>query len=149
MIQENIVQREAMKAPAANKDSALQSVTGGNETAALNEQLNDMRRDNGQDKVTEDQSSYSVTIRQAGNPSASWSGDVIGPPQLIPLKTVNVLAAGKTVIVLDKSNKKLWQTVLTYDIMGGDQQASRKTLVMVTALAWSMTARFMFLTRPC
>ncbi|HEY3761301.1 MAG TPA: PQQ-binding-like beta-propeller repeat protein [Verrucomicrobiae bacterium] len=124
LVQENVVQHEAMKAPARNKDSALQNVTGGDETAALNEQLNDMRRDNGQDKVTEDQSSYSVTIRQASNPTASWTGEVTGPPQLIALKTVNVLAAGKTVIVFDKSNKKLWQTALTYDITGGDNQSS-------------------------
>jgi outer membrane protein assembly factor BamB len=122
MTQENFVQREAMKQP--EKNSALESVTGGNETDAINEQLNDMQRQKGADTVTEDQSTYSVTIRQAGNPSASWTGDVTGPPQLIPLKTVNVLAAGKTVIVLDKSNKKLWQTVLTYDITGGDQQSS-------------------------
>jgi outer membrane protein assembly factor BamB len=119
MIQENIVQREAMKAPASN--SALESVSGGNEEAAVNEQLNDMQRQNGADKVTEDQSTYSITIRQAGSPQNSWTGEVIGPPQLIPLKTVNVLAAGKTVIVLDKTNKKLWQTTLTYDVTGGKQ----------------------------
>ena len=34
------------------------------------------------------------------------------------LKTVNVIAAGKTVIVLDKSNKKLWQAALTYNVSG-------------------------------
>ena len=121
MIQENIVQREAMKAPESN--SALGSVTGGNETAAINEQLNDMQRQNGADKVTEDESTYSVAFRQAGSPQNSWTGEVIGPPQLIPLKTVNVLAAGKTVIVFDKWNKKLWQTTLTYDVTGGDKQS--------------------------
>jgi hypothetical protein len=124
MTQENLVQREAMKAPAPTRDTSLQNATGGNETTAINEQLNEMQRDNGADKVTEDQSTYSVTIRQAGNATASWTGEVIGPPELYPLKTVNVLAAGKTVIVFDKTNKKLWQTALTYDITGGDQKFS-------------------------
>jgi outer membrane protein assembly factor BamB len=32
---------------------------------------------------------------------------------------VNVIAAGKTVIVLDKVNKKLWQAALTYDVGTG------------------------------
>jgi outer membrane protein assembly factor BamB len=35
---------------------------------------------------------------------------------LFALKTVNVIAAGKTVIVLDPSNKKLWDTTTTYPI---------------------------------
>jgi hypothetical protein len=121
VVQANFVQREAMKAPPSN--SALESVNGGNETAAINEQLNDMQRQNGADKVTEDQSTYSVTIRQAGSPGNSWTGEVVGPPELIPLKTVNVLAAGKTVIVFDKTNKKLWQTAFTYDITGGEKQS--------------------------
>jgi outer membrane protein assembly factor BamB len=38
---------------------------------------------------------------------------------LFVLKTVNVVAAGKNVIVLDKANKKLWQTALTFPVSGG------------------------------
>jgi outer membrane protein assembly factor BamB len=35
-----------------------------------------------------------------------------------------VLAAGKTVIVFDKTNKKLWQATLTYNIASGMQSAT-------------------------
>lgn len=122
LVQANFVQREAMKAAPAQ--SALANVTGGNETAAINEQLNEMQRNNGKDKVTEDESTYSVAIHQAGSSDPAWTGEVIGPPKFFPLKTVNVLAAGKTVIVFDKSNKKLWQTEMTYDVTGGGQSAS-------------------------
>ena len=36
-----------------------------------------------------------------GSPGANgvpdWTGEVVGPPTLYPLKTVNVIAAGKTI----------------------------------------------------
>ena len=32
------------------------------------------------------------------------------------LKTVNVVSAGKNIIILDKTNKKIWQTSLTYAV---------------------------------
>ena len=38
---------------------------------------------------------------------------------MFPLKTVNVLAAGKTLIVFDKANKKLWQAALSYSVNNG------------------------------
>ncbi len=41
---------------------------------------------------------------------------------MFPLKTVNVLAGGRSVIVFDKSNKKLWEASLTYPIGGGNRQ---------------------------
>ncbi len=33
---------------------------------------------------------------------------MVGPTTLYPLETVNVLGAGKTIHVLDKTNRKLW-----------------------------------------
>lgn len=118
MIKANFVQHEAMKAPP--KTSALDTVTPMNESAAVNEQLNEMQRNSGNDKVTEDLSTYQVTFRNSSGDE--WTGDVTGPPQLFPLKTINVLTAGKTVMVFDKSNKKLWQAQLTYEVpdAGGD-----------------------------
>jgi outer membrane protein assembly factor BamB len=44
---------------------------------------------------------------------------VIGPAKLYPLQTVNVLAVSKMIIVLDKSNRKLWQSTLAFDVIGG------------------------------
>ncbi len=115
--QANFVQRDAMKASTGN--AALENVNGANEAAAVNEQLNEMQRTTGGDKVIEDLSTYLVTIRKAGSPDEIWSNEVVGPPQLFALKTVNVLAAGKAIVVFDKSNKKLWQADLTYAISAG------------------------------
>jgi hypothetical protein len=122
MTKENIVQRDALKAPAS--DNALNSsdLSSANETKAVNQQLNDIQRTTGGGTVTEDQSTYQVAIRRLNSTTPDWTGEVVGPPQLFPLATVNVVAAGKTLIVLDKSDKLLWQAQATYDITGGDGQ---------------------------
>ena len=117
MLQENIVTREAMRAPP--KKSALDdpNLNGSQTTEVANETLNEMQRNNGGDKVSEDESRYQVTVHIPNSPgTADWTGEVTGSPQLFSLKTVNVIAAGKTVIVLDHSNKKLWQAALTYNV---------------------------------
>lgn len=116
LLEERIVTRSAMKAPP--KKSALDGdVNAAHTTEIANEILNDMQRNNGGDTVTEDESRYKVTVHipdSTGIPD--WTGEVVGQPQLLVLKTVNVVAAGKSVTVLDKNNKKLWQASLTYPI---------------------------------
>jgi hypothetical protein len=101
-----------MKAPP--KKSALNGdLSAANSTEAANDILNEMQRNNGGGNVSEDQSRYQVTLHQPDSTAApDWTGEVTGPPQLFPLKTVNVLAAGKTVIVFDQTNKKLWEATL-------------------------------------
>jgi outer membrane protein assembly factor BamB len=85
-----------------------------------NEILNGLQRDYGGSTVTEDESRYQVTIRRPeSTEAADWTGEVIGPPALFPLRTVNVLTAGKTLIVFDKTNKKLWQSALSYSVAAG------------------------------
>lgn len=122
LTQANFVQREAMKAPPAKSALDNSDLSAANETAAVNEQLNDIQRQNGGDKVTEDDSTYQVALRRPGSTEPDWIGEVVGPPQFFPLATVNVLAAGKTIMVFDKSNKRLWQDHFTYDVTGGDGQ---------------------------
>ena len=120
LLEEHFVTRSAMQAPTGK--SALDSGNVGvmNETAAVNEQLNEMQRNNGGAAVTEDESRYQVTVHLPGSASASdWTSEVIGPPRLFVLKTVNVIAASKSVIVLDKAGKKLWQAALTYSVGAG------------------------------
>ncbi len=118
LLEEHKVTRSAMKA--APKKSALDGDVNAAKTGEIaNELLNEMQRNAGGDTVTEDQSRYQVTVHLPDATAPDWTGEVVGPPQLFPLKTVNVIAAGKTVIVLDKSNKKLWQTTLTYSIPSG------------------------------
>jgi len=50
---------------------------------------------------------------------AAWTAEVIGPPALYPLKTINVVTANKQIIVLDRNNQKLWESPLTYNVVGG------------------------------
>jgi hypothetical protein len=123
LLESHIVTREAMK-------SAGPSVLNGNlnssQTAAVaNETLNEMQRNRGGDKVSEDESLYQVTLRRPDSTGdADWTGEVTGPPALFALKTVNVLTAGKTVTVFDKTNKKLWQAALTFNVAGGNRAAN-------------------------
>jgi hypothetical protein len=121
LLEEHLVTREAMKAPP--KKSVLNGDLTVSKTAdAANEMLNEMQRNNGGGNVSEDQSRYQVTLhRPDSTGTPDWTGEVIGPPQLFPLKTVNVLAAGRTVIVFDQSNKKLWEASLTYPISAGNR----------------------------
>jgi len=119
LIKENIVQREAMRAPPQHSALDNPNLTAANETAAVNEQLNEFQRNRGGDTVTEDDSIYQVVLRRPGSTTPDWTGQVVGSPQFFPLSTINVLAAGKSITVFDKSNKKLWQGNLTYEVTGG------------------------------
>ena len=119
MIEEHFVTRTAMKA--APKKSALDGEVNATKTGEIaNEILNEMQRNSGGDSVTEDDSRYQATVYLPGTAASSdWTGEVVGPPQLFPMKTVNVVAGGKSVIVLDQSNKKMWQAALTYPLSDG------------------------------
>ena len=128
LLESHIVTREAMKTP-SGKSALNGDLNASQENAAINETLNEMQRNRGGDTVQEDQSLYQVTLRRPDSTGAAdWTGQVTGPPALFPLTTVNVLTAGKTVIVFDKTNKQLWQATLTYNVAGGsgvpDEQAS-------------------------
>jgi hypothetical protein len=122
LLEEKIVTHSAMKPAAAAGKSILDSgnLNVANEGDAVNQQLNEMQRKNAGDTVEEDVSRYLVTVRLPDSPdSPVWTNEVVGPPQLFVLKTVNVVVAGKTVIVLDKTNKKMWSASLTYPIPFG------------------------------
>lgn len=119
LIEQRLVARQAMKAPP--KKSALEGqVNMAATTEIANEILNEMQRDRGGATVLEDESRYQVTVRRAdGKPPAAWTAEVIGRPSLFPLRSVNVVTANKKIIVLDKRNQKLWESALTYNVVGG------------------------------
>ena len=127
MVQQNLVTREAMRAPKGKSALNNPNLNASQTTEVANELLNEMQRNNGGDTVTEDESRYQVTVHIPGDSrSNDWTGEVIGSPQLFALKTVNVIAAGKSVIVLDTSNKKLWDATMTYSISAGrDEDETR------------------------
>jgi len=116
VLEAQIVSRTAMRAGAA-KSTLDGTLTAGNSMAAANDQLNELQRSRGGDVIQEDLSRYEVTVRRPGVGQA-WVGEVIGPPRLYPLQTVDVLAANKLIIVLDKSNRKLWESSLAFNVVG-------------------------------
>lgn len=122
MIEPRFIARKAMKDPPAK--SALDgNLTVTKTTEVANEILNEMQRNRGADTVTEDESRYLVKLRRPAEKDVpEWSSEVIGPPAVFPLKTVDVVTAGKTVIVLDKSSKKRWQSSLTYNVIGDSER---------------------------
>jgi hypothetical protein len=115
----NIVARSAMKA--APKKSALDGPVNAAATMDIaNELLNEMARNAGADIVRENLSKYKVKLHRGGGPEVpDWEGEVVGEPEVYPQATVNVLAAGKKVIVLDQQNKVKWETALNFPIAGG------------------------------
>jgi len=117
LIESRITHRTAMKAP-PSKSALDGAVTVSKTTEVANEILNEMQRSRGGDVVEEDESRYQVAIRRP-DAKEDWRGEGTGPPSLFPLQTVNVLAANKTVLVFDKTNKKLWQSQLNYNVPKG------------------------------
>jgi len=117
MLEEHITTRSAMKSTAGEKSVLNGTLNASQSLEAANEILNDMQRQRGGDVIQEDESKYFVKLRTPDGKN-EWSGEVIGPPHLYPCKTVNVVAANKTVIVLDKNNRKLWQSSLQYNVNG-------------------------------
>ena len=122
LLEEKSITHEAMKAPP--KKSALDGDVNAAHTGDIaNELLNEMQRNGGNDTVEEDASRYRVTVHLPDAAGVSdWTAEVTGAPAIFPLKTVNVVTAGTTVIVLDQTNRKLWQATLTYAISGGDKE---------------------------
>jgi hypothetical protein len=95
LLEEHFVTRSAMKAP-PQKSVINGDLNASKSTDAANEILNEMQRNRGGDSVTEDESRYQVTVHlpdSAG--TADWTGEVVGPPQLFALKSVNVIVARK------------------------------------------------------
>jgi hypothetical protein len=116
LLEQHLVKRAAMKAP-AGKSVINGDLTASQGTEVANETLNEMQRANGGDQVTEDESRYQVTVRRPGAAETpDWTGEVVGPPVVYALKTVNVLTAGKSVTVLDQANNKQWTAALTYNV---------------------------------
>ena len=98
------------------RKSVLESgVTGRNASEAIAEVVGEWQREEPGLARGEDESKYAVTLhRILGGASVDWTGEVIGPPALYSLPTVDVLVAGKMIRVFDKSNKKLWEAGLGF-----------------------------------
>lgn len=117
MLEHKTIAHDVVRAP-KKKTSLVDSgkLTAGQSLEAAQEMANDMRRQGDDGKVEEDVSTYQVTVhRRFAKDVSDWTSEVTGEPEFFPLKTVDVVAAGKNIYVLDKSNKKLWEAKLTYN----------------------------------
>ncbi|MFO1477082.1 MAG: PQQ-binding-like beta-propeller repeat protein [Verrucomicrobiota bacterium] len=113
MLEARYTERKAMK-DAPSKTSIDGELTVSKTAEAANEILNEIQRSRGGDTITENNSLYEVGIRCPGDKDAPpWTGQVSGPPDIFLLKTVRVIAAGKSITVLDHHNRKLWQAELS------------------------------------
>ncbi len=129
------------------------SVLDGNVTAdsgldLAQEMANDSRREVTGGVEMEDVSRYQVTLhRHFTEGVPDWTGEVIGPPRFYALKTVDIICAGQTITVFDKSNKKLWQATLTFSVanrFSGDPCLETKDTLYFADLG--MLTRFDLLT---
>lgn len=116
MLEHKTISHEAMK---AKGPSVLES---GNVTASqgldlAQEMMNDSRRAMTGGVDVEDVSRYAVTLhRHFAQGVPEWKGEVTGPPEFYPLKTVDILGAGQSLQAFDKQNKKLWDSKLTFAV---------------------------------
>jgi hypothetical protein len=118
LLESKTVERQAMKAPP--KKSALDGEVNQAATRAIaNEIMNEWQRDRTGGVEQEDVSRYQITIKRTGSETPEWKAEVTGPPQFFALDTVDLLVAGQSLMVLDKSSKKLWESKLNFGIAEG------------------------------
>jgi len=118
LLEAKTVERQAMKAPP--KKSALEGEVNQAATMAIaNEIMNDFQREATGGVEKEDVSRYAVGIKRTAPETAVTTIELVGPPAFFPLQTIDMLVAGKTLNVLDKTGKKLWESKLNFDIAGG------------------------------
>ncbi len=117
LLEHKTLAHEVVRAP--KKTSLVDSgkLTAGQSLEATQELLNDMRHQQNNGTIEEDVSEYQATVhRRFAKDIPDWTGQVTGQPEFFALKTVDVVAAGKAIYVIDKSNKKLWEAKLTYSV---------------------------------
>ncbi len=116
MVAPNIVSKQTMKEKgptAINSNLSASSPAG----VVAEEIFNDLRRSSTGGVKEVDESRYGVTLRRLlNNEIAPFTVEVVGPPAIIPLQTIDVLVAGQSLHVVDKQNKKLFEAKLTYPV---------------------------------
>lgn len=96
-----------------NQDTRASADVG----SVAEEIFNDMKRSSGGGYKMVDESRYAVLLRRTlENDATDWSGEVVGLPMFFQQKSVDVLVAGKKLILFDKQNKKTGEAQLPFPI---------------------------------
>ncbi len=116
MLEYKTIEHQAMKAKGPSVlDSGEVRASQGLDLAQ--EMMNDSRRAMTGGVDVEDVSRYAVTLhRHFAQGTPDWTGEVTGPPEFYPLKTVDLLGAGQSLTAFDKQDKKLWDAKLTFAV---------------------------------
>ncbi len=117
VVKTNIVSYQAIKDTGQQRADSEMKVS---ESIAIAEEiLTDVARQKTGGVRWEDESQYAVTVRRIFvDGVVEWKGEVTGPPSLFASKTVDLLVAGKQLVVFNKQNQKLWESKLTYPVAG-------------------------------
>lgn len=115
MIERRIVEREGLRPRQGRSPLEDEQMTAGRSWGSVRQALNEIERIRSGGVVREDQSRYGVRLWRRGQPTAEvWSGEVVGRPWFIPLRTVDVVWAGTQLTVLDRQNRVRWTASLAY-----------------------------------
>jgi hypothetical protein len=132
LTEEKLTSRDALKAGSdkALEETAGNAVTGSAEELAAVSKLiaNDAQRLAGTTKEWVDGSTYEVSLRHAFDSSVSeWKGTLTGRVHLFSTPSYTVLAAGMKLLVLDSSNKQMWEAPLGAPVPVRDDEESDAT----------------------
>jgi hypothetical protein len=116
LVETKVAQHRAMEQH-TGKSVLDGDINAANSAAVANEIINEWQRERTGGMRSEDESRYAITLKRLlGDAAADWTGEVIGPPAFYALDNVDIVAAGKTIQVFDKANKRLWQSSLGFSM---------------------------------
>ncbi len=120
LLERREIRREAMKKAPGKSILDNPNITASQGLDLAEEMANNAQRERTGGVDIVDVSRYQVTLhRLFAHDVPDWTGEVIGPPEFVPLKTVDLLVAGTNILVFDKNNKKLWDAKLTFPVSSG------------------------------
>lgn len=121
LLEHREIVRQAMKPDSGKSVLDNPNVTASQGIELAQEMANKSQRERTGGVDIIDISRYQITLhRLFANSVPDWTGEIIGPPHFIPLKTVDLVVAGTNLVAFDKNNKKLWDAKLTYPVSSYD-----------------------------
>ncbi|MEW6307296.1 MAG: PQQ-binding-like beta-propeller repeat protein, partial [Verrucomicrobiota bacterium] len=117
LIKENMVSKRVMKEASAKSSLNTKTSAASNVGAVAEDLFNEIKRSETGGYDTFDESTYEVTLkRRMGSGESTWIKQVTGPPSLFTAKTVDMVVANTKLYLLDKSNKLLAESTLSFPV---------------------------------